>query len=85
MFDDRELELLISGLPTIDVEDWKRNTVYVNYTKDSDQIVRIGGRLYIVVDDGVGATTCVGDTCGNFEEILTCFCTLLPEFVYKLV
>ncbi len=28
MFDFRELELLMSGLPEIDVEDWKANTEY---------------------------------------------------------
>jgi hypothetical protein len=38
LFDDKELEMLISGLPTIDLEDLKKNTDYVHYTADSDQI-----------------------------------------------
>jgi E3 ubiquitin-protein ligase HUWE1 len=35
IFDYKELELLISGLPTIDIEDLKENTIYRNYTKQS--------------------------------------------------
>ncbi|CAE7202174.1 UPL2 [Symbiodinium natans] len=38
LFDDKELELLISGLPDIDIEDLKANTEYHNYTTQSDQI-----------------------------------------------
>ncbi|KAH3666429.1 hypothetical protein WICMUC_005697 [Wickerhamomyces mucosus] len=38
IFDEQELELLISGLPDIDVDDWKNNTVYVNYTPSSQEI-----------------------------------------------
>ncbi|GIX66151.1 E3 ubiquitin-protein ligase HUWE1 [Babesia caballi] len=39
IFDDKELELLISGIPTIDLADLRQNVEYVNYTKSSDQIV----------------------------------------------
>jgi hypothetical protein len=39
LFDDKELELLISGLPVIDLDDLRRNTDYVNYTAESVQIV----------------------------------------------
>lgn len=35
IFDSGELELLISGLPTIDVDDMKANTEYFNYTDKS--------------------------------------------------
>ena len=35
MFNELELELLISGLPEIDVHDMKRNTEYRGYTADS--------------------------------------------------
>ncbi len=35
IFTADELELLISGMPEIDVEDLENNTEYVNYTKDS--------------------------------------------------
>jgi hypothetical protein len=38
LFDDKELELLISGLPEIDVEDLRRNTDYHNYAEASPQI-----------------------------------------------
>jgi hypothetical protein len=39
IFDSKELELLISGLPEIDIEDLKGNTEYHNYTKDSSVII----------------------------------------------
>ncbi|KAJ3143786.1 hypothetical protein HK101_003081, partial [Irineochytrium annulatum] len=35
IFNEQELELLISGLPDIDIDDWKNNTVYENYTASS--------------------------------------------------
>ncbi|KAL2020129.1 hypothetical protein VTK56DRAFT_8734 [Thermocarpiscus australiensis] len=38
IFNEQELELLISGLPDIDVDDWKSNTEYHNYTAASPQI-----------------------------------------------
>ena len=39
IFDPNELELMISGLPEIDINDLKENTEYVNYSKDSKIIV----------------------------------------------
>ncbi|GIJ81976.1 hypothetical protein Asppvi_000479 [Aspergillus pseudoviridinutans] len=38
IFNEQELELLISGLPEIDVDDWKANTEYHNYSASSPQI-----------------------------------------------
>lgn len=38
IFTEQELELLISGLPDINVDDWKANTEYHNYTTSSPQI-----------------------------------------------
>ncbi|KAF1812603.1 hypothetical protein P152DRAFT_482087 [Eremomyces bilateralis CBS 781.70] len=38
IFNEQELELLISGLPDIDVDDWKNNSSYQNYTPTSPQI-----------------------------------------------
>jgi len=35
IFDENELELLISGLPEIDIEDLRSNTEYVGYTGES--------------------------------------------------
>lgn len=38
IFSEQELELLISGLPEISVDDWKNNTEYHGYTAASPQI-----------------------------------------------
>ena len=38
IFNHRELELVISGMPKIDINDWKNNTIYENYTEISDVI-----------------------------------------------
>ena len=38
IFDYRELELVISGLPTIDIQDLKNNTVYENYNETTPVI-----------------------------------------------
>ncbi|GAB7346103.1 hypothetical protein MBLNU457_4860t2 [Dothideomycetes sp. NU457] len=38
IFNEQELELLISGLPDIDTDDWKNNTDYHNYTQTSPQV-----------------------------------------------
>ncbi|KAI0484322.1 hypothetical protein GGR56DRAFT_20116 [Xylariaceae sp. FL0804] len=38
IFNEQELELLISGLPDVDIDDWKSNTEYHNYTPSSSQI-----------------------------------------------
>ena len=38
IFNEQELELLISGLPDIDVDDWKNHTEYHNYQTSSPQI-----------------------------------------------
>jgi len=39
IFDEYELEILLSGLPDIDMEDWKSNTEYINYDT-SEQIIQ---------------------------------------------
>ena len=38
VFDEGELELLISGMPDVDVDDWRANTDYHTYTASSPQI-----------------------------------------------
>lgn len=38
IFNEQELELLISGLPEIDVDEWKNHTEYHNYSASSPQI-----------------------------------------------
>lgn len=39
VFDEKELELLIGGIAEFDMEDWKKNTEYKNYTVD-DQVIK---------------------------------------------
>ena len=39
MFNEQELELLISGLPNVDVDDLYANTEYKTYTKTSPQVL----------------------------------------------
>lgn len=46
IFDSKELELLISGLPDIDLEDLKANTEYHNYNRDSPIIKWLWEVLY---------------------------------------
>jgi len=38
LFDNRELELLISGLPSIDIDDLRENTIYTGYTSQSEPV-----------------------------------------------
>lgn len=38
IFNEKELELLISGVPDLDLDDWKNNTEYRGYTSTSPQI-----------------------------------------------
>ena len=39
IFNEQELELLISGLPEVDVDDWKANTTYHGYNSSSAQVM----------------------------------------------
>ena len=36
VFNERELQLLVSGIPEWDVDDWRKYTVYTNYEADDD-------------------------------------------------
>lgn len=38
IFNEQELELLISGMPNVDIEDLKANTEYHKYTTSSLQV-----------------------------------------------
>eukprot|EP00501_MAST-03F_sp_TOSAG23-6_P001443 GSMAST32.ASY1.ANO1.1500.1 assembled CDS len=40
VFDYQELELIISGIPEIDVRDWKSNTVYCSIYNPNHQVIR---------------------------------------------
>lgn len=39
IFNEQELELLISGLPNVDIEDLKSNTEYHKYQSNSLQVI----------------------------------------------
>lgn len=39
MFDENELELLICGVPEINVDDWKSNTLYYGYSENSKTVI----------------------------------------------
>lgn len=41
IFNEQELELLICGLPTIDIDNLKANTEYHKYTENSMQVISI--------------------------------------------
>lgn len=41
IFNEQELELLISGLPNIDIEDLKANTEYHKYQANSIQVSKV--------------------------------------------
>lgn len=41
IFNEQELELLISGLPNVDIEDLKANTEYHKYQANSIQVSNI--------------------------------------------
>lgn len=41
IFNEQELELLISGLPDIDIEDLRANTEYHKYTPKSSQVSQL--------------------------------------------
>lgn len=46
MFDSRELQILISGAPTvIDVDDWRRNTFYANGYSDDHEVIETFWRV----------------------------------------
>ena len=38
IFNEKELELLICGIPDINIDDWKNNTEYIGYTSHSRNI-----------------------------------------------
>ncbi|KCV69621.1 hypothetical protein H696_04040 [Fonticula alba] len=38
IFSEQELESLIAGMPDIDVDDWRNNTLYTNYSPASPQV-----------------------------------------------
>ena len=49
IFDEQELELLISGLPNIDLDDLKANTEYHKYTENSLQVFSVISFFLLIV------------------------------------
>lgn len=49
IFNEQELELLISGLPNVDIEDLKANTEYHKYQTTSIQVLLIMEAIMLVV------------------------------------
>lgn len=43
IFNEQELELLISGLPNVDIDDLKANTEYHKYQTNSLQVNKLSG------------------------------------------
>ena len=39
MFDYKELELMLSGMPVIDIQDLKENVIYRNFTRHTQVII----------------------------------------------
>lgn len=48
IFNEQELELLISGLPNVDIEDLKANTEYHKYQANSIQVILRRHFFYIL-------------------------------------
>lgn len=56
IFNEQELELLISGLPNVDIEDLKSNTEYHKYQANSIQVS--GHNMCAGISVGVILVTC---------------------------
>ena len=55
IFNYNELELVISGSPKIDIEDWKKNTQYENYNENTPIIKYFWEIIESYDDNGLGA------------------------------
>jgi len=49
--DDRELELILCGIPKIDVDDWRKNTAYKSGYKEGDQVIKLFWEVLSEWDD----------------------------------
>ena len=66
IFNEQELELLISGLPTIDIDDLKANTEYHKYTESSLQVSSISDIYDLVGPQAFLSPTLIGaESCLN--------------------
>ena len=63
MFDHQELELLLCGVPVIDVDEWERHTVYKGRYNNQHQVVKWFWALLETMDDPI--TSRLGGTFGE--------------------
>ena len=62
-FDFQELELILGGLPIIDVEDWRNNTVYIGgFTPKHNVGACIDARCFVVIASHGNGTAYIGRT-----------------------
>ena len=54
-FDDRELELILCGIPKIDVADWRNNTEYKSGYKIGDKVIKLFWKVVEEWDDELRA------------------------------
>lgn len=47
IFDEREVEYLMSGLGEINVDDWRRNTIYKEGYKETDDIIKWFWKVHV--------------------------------------
>lgn len=80
MFDSRELQILISGAPTvIDVEDWRRNTQYTNGYSEDCEVIKTFWRVTSQFDENEKRQLLKFATSCSLPPLLG-FKDLVPQF-----
>lgn len=80
MFDPRELQILISGAPTlIDIEDWRRHTLYANGYSDECEAINIFWRVTSQFDENQKRKLLKFATSCSLPPLLG-FKDLVPQF-----
>lgn len=80
MFDPRELQILVSGAPTtIDVSDWRRNTVYANGYADDCEVINTFWRVTSEFDENQKRKLLKFATSCSLPPLLG-FKDLIPQF-----
>lgn len=69
IFNEQELELLISGLPNVDIEDLKANTEYHKYQSNSLQVIFVSPLI-----------TPLNSYCSSSHSILTKYSSQIQRF-----
>lgn len=80
MFDPRELQILISGAPTmIDISDWRRHTIYANGYTDDSEVIKNFWRVVESFDEGQKRKLLKFATSCSLPPLLG-FKDLVPQF-----